>query len=166
MLHNNYELMNWPSLPREMEIELIEYINSCSFDDNIHPHTSKFKIEDRHKIQFFFFKTPEHIEKWIRENLPIYPWHSVIIQVWRYCAEHGDRGQRHKDSLRRYSYNYLLEDHPAVTRWYSDIDGSTILDEINYPAHKWYMHNGRNFHDVDNINGSRSALTIFKPTNT
>lgn len=157
---NTYEIVNWPKLPSHMESDLLNYSKSCSYKDNIHHRTSKASPDQYDQIQFFWFSPPTYLIDWIEKNISLDDRYTTVIQVWRYSKKFKNYGNRHKDGARDFSFNYLLEPHLGITRWFED-DG-TLIDEVNYKSSVWYKHYGEKFHEVDNINSSRTAISIFE----
>ena len=150
----NYSELTWPSLPNEMETSLINFCANHSDETAIlakYPDT-----------QFFQFDAPDYLKQWVHENLTeITEEDTIQLQIWK----HTDYGNRHLDFRRAYSYNYVLMEHPGITRWFED-DG-TFIESVNYKHKKWYKHIGSvKYHDVLNVNNFRPAVTIYKRKQT
>jgi hypothetical protein len=111
----NYEELNWPTLPEDIEARLLDF---CQTE----PDTNAVNFATMAvfgKVEFFQFAAPDYLVQWVRENITLDNSHVVQLQVWKYT----DQGKRHIDRKRDFSYNYLLMEHPGITRWFDD-DGS------------------------------------------
>lgn len=142
--------MDWPPLPAEMELELLQLCNN-------HPDEPAL-IAKYPDLTFFHFTAPDYLKQWVYQNISdITEEYNIELQVWK----HAEHGNRHIDRKREHSYNYLLMEHPGITRWFED-DG-TLIESVNYKPKKWYKHIGSvKYHDVINANYFRPALTIYK----
>ncbi len=154
-MENTYIELNWKPLPADLQ-ELA--LTHCKTRDpmeheNFSPLGSKIPPE---KNSFFWFDVPDQVIDWIRTNLEIPESSKIYSQVWL----NTDVAYKHIDLRRKFSYNYILEDHPGITRWF-DTDGNE-LDRICYKHSTWYKHIGSVYHhDVINVNYFRPAITIF-----
>lgn len=146
----NYEELNWPSLPNDIEEKLLEFCQTV-------PDEDANNLIQGYKQQFLRYDAPDYLKKWVIENIQIDGEYVVQLQIWRHC----DIGKRHIDTRRDFSYNYLLMPHSGITRWFED-DG-TLIESVQYEYKKWYKHiGGKKYHDVINVNNFRPAVTIFK----
>lgn len=147
----NYEELNWPSLPDNIETLLLEFCRSEPAENA----TNLYK--DLPKQAFFQFNAPDYLVEWVEKNIPIPIGDNVVkLQVWRDV----DYVKRHIDRIRHFSYNYLLMEHQGITRWFEDEE---IVDSVRYEYKKWYKHvGGEKYHDVIDVNKLRAAVTIFK----
>jgi hypothetical protein len=154
----NYSELAWPVIPHDIEAELLKFCVECPEELSI----QKKKFPKLENLEFFQFDAPEYLIKWIKENLiEINDEYTIQLQVWK----NSDYGRRHIDMKRDYSYNYILMDHPGITRWFED-DG-TFIEEVKYEHKKWYKHVGsEKYHDVINVNNFRPAVTIYKRKET
>ncbi len=154
----NYQELSWPALPDEMEAELLKFCREVP--DEMAANAPPSKISG--PLQFAQFNAPDYLKEWVKQNLNDLDEEFVVqLQIWR----NTDYGSRHIDMKREYSYNYLLMDHPGVTRWFED-DG-TFIESVKYQHKKWYKHIGSvKYHDVIGVNNFRPAITIYKKTET
>jgi hypothetical protein len=156
MYTKTYETLNWPALPAEMELKLIQHLLDIDnpYAENIHPRNSR-----RKDTKFFWHTAPDYLVTWIKENLPaeVDDDFCVVLQVWR----NTDTGKRHVDSQRKFSYNYVLGEHPAITRWFQAENDIEPVDQVQYQPGVWYKHYGKLHHDVIHVNQFRPAIAIF-----
>ena len=155
----NYLELSWPSLPGVMEAELLKL---CLLDNEdcseIYKNSKTLFQSDKEKRTFIQIDAPDYLKEWVKQNLKeINDEYTIQLQIW----QHSDYGVRHIDKRREYSYNYLLMEHPGITRWFEN-DG-TFIESVNYQHKKWYKHIGSlKYHDVLHVNNFRPAVTIYK----
>ena len=150
----NYQELTWPSLPDHIETDLLEFCRSESIENS----TNKLNYSSTGRGQLYLvFNAPDYLINWVKENVPVSLEDNVVkLQVWR----NTDQVRRHIDLIRDFSYNYLLMDHPGITRWF---DNEEVTDSVKYEHKKWYKHvGGTKYHDVIHVNNFRAAVTIFK----
>jgi hypothetical protein len=148
----NYLELSWPALPDYMETDLLKFCTEVPFEQSIQA------VNPTAARQFTQYDAPNYLKEWVRQNIPeITEDYTIQLQIWRGT----DYGQRHIDKKRYYSYNYLLMEHPGITRFFED-DG-TFIESVHYEHKKWYKHIGsEKYHDVINVNNFRAAVTIYK----
>lgn len=150
----NYQELTWPSLPEHIEAALLEFCRT----EPIENITNKIKDLPPGMVQsYLLFDAPDYLIDWVKEHIPVSLEENIVkLQVWR----DTDQVRRHIDRKREFSYNYLLLDHPGITRWF---DNEEVIDSVRYEHKKWYKHiGGTKYHDVINVNNFRAAVTIFK----
>jgi hypothetical protein len=148
----NYLEMSWPTIPDEIETQLLKLCAN-------HPDEAE-KLAKEPRLTFFQYDAPDYLKQWVYENLAeINDEYTIQLQIWKFA----DYGLRHIDKKRDYSYNYLLSEHPGITRFFED-DG-TFIESVKYEYKKWYKHMGSvKYHDVIHVNNFRPAVTIYKRT--
>lgn len=147
-----YEEMNWPPIPTDLCNELVEYSKTA---ENI--WEGKNETIGVPYRNFEHFDVPEKLKEWLHSNIPenLNGW---VIRIQ--CVREGTSVVKHKDGLRRSSFNCVITENSGVTNWYSE-DGK-LLETIDYKPNVWYHHQAQVVHDVVNINTPRIAVTIYK----
>lgn len=143
-----YEEKSWPSLPPEMEAELIKV---GIIGEGVMGH--------KNSLEFSILKCPWSLREWAFNNLPI-----KIDKKWVVALQKFNISSTpfHVDDFRTCSYNYLLYGEGAKTFWKEEMKGN-IVESVEYEKSKWYFHNSCVPHQVANIpNQERIAVTIFK----
>lgn len=160
-----YKKIDWPSVPLDLEKELIEYAATATPIAYPGKPPEEYinrikKYIETHKVipSYGHYEGPDSLKKWVRENIPIPETFHIKLQQFSnfiYVPIHVDH-------VRLFSYNYLFFESKAVTGWFDKDDN--LLESVCYEHHKWYKHNSAIPHNVTNIHEKRIAITLFEQT--
>ena len=141
-----YERKDWPSLPKQMVRDLV-----------ITGRSAERAVPADKKPPFSMLKAPWSLREWVSKNIPIEIDERWMVTLQRFDCLHAPF---HTDTMRDWSYNYVIDGKDAVTYFKDDIDGD-VVDSVQYEKNVWYYHNGSVPHAVKGINGQRLAVTMF-----
>jgi hypothetical protein len=139
--------MDWPAIPEDICNELLEYAKTA---ENV------WEAKDTY-ADFEQYAGPESLKQWVYDNLPKgLSGYMIRLQG----MPKSTSIVKHKDGLRRSSYNFVLTENSGITNWYDDND--TLVKTVDYKPKVWYHHQSQVTHDVTQINIPRVAVTIYK----
>ena len=178
-----YKELDLPPLPTELkdfnfpmlkDVKDIGYGGNFIKDGKILSSCSYITANAQHEL----------LTSWFAENLPEFAELKRIYQIQTSRSPTGGTHIVHSDINRIFALNYIVDTggDNVLTSWYKeknkplrrskssggrqtdsgavDYNNLELLESVNFEEHKWYLIATDILHDVDNITGSRSSLSI------
>jgi len=170
-----FEYKNYPKVPKNIVDEIVEEANKQSltgFSDKVNSAVKEAygNIVDTNLdgVATMTMFTNDKLTDWVKNNVTD-KFNAVHVQ----CFSNGTYFFPHVDLLRTRALNYILKTADAKTVFYKsknniEVKPNTVIsyqdiEVVNtrtFEPYEWHELKVDNIHSVENINGTRIAITV------
>lgn len=177
-----YKILDLPKIPTHLlELPSPQRIRSV---DMTHGRTY---IKNGRPIKSVYFtkdQAPDQLKDWVVENVPGITPDMIFLQSF---LGGGTTQLIHSDILRTFALNYIIDTggDNVITTWFQErgkplsrykdpaihglgqaddkivnYDDCDVLEQVQFKPHQWTLIRTDVLHDLDNLSGVRSAVSI------